>query len=632
MALSLSDRSHALILVLLIQRPNYFSFRPGEKWHPRQYPRGTRITTHVSCAGWTRHDASCAIVWLGPAGEGDENGSHMGPRVVHVHVMLPHSQSIAVQGTIRLPLEHGNVDSHLGVVKKHIDANLLIPAEPGLGPAQISSNIWTSLLGQCVFLSVNWAWPTNCQFRPDLPNRKVDSVPKTWFGYSSIIFIYKIKFNFVIKFKLKFLAAAAPIILLPGSYPKRSSHLLHFTSCSSSSLLPPPRSHIHPLMADMVHELPTFSLGLDSDCDSPPASPNLQRHDRAIGDGGEDEDFRSVDDPPRTLRRLQRGFRPRSACPSPTAKVDDDIEEFSSDEEMGTGTASQQGSCSRLFQTSIANSPIRRFVLVDSDSDDPSVQEEANNPGMSSKRKIEASFDKPGDEDFWKDFHQMKSSRISTPTFDEFCTEYFHSVKDNKNKMQKPETYSSPGDNLSCLRPSSSRENGQTPLPPSHQYFFHYDLRIQNLVRSRLPYFFPLGGGNNRECEQSSTSVIDYMSQFNSGEPSQKLGKQKVSTKKGSRAKGKSGASNTKEPVCVDNWVNPRSSVTIPMNAGKRRVCANGKSASHWYTGQDGRKVYITGNGQELTGSAAYRHYRKESGGGSRKSRKKPKANKKAKR
>ncbi|OWM88758.1 uncharacterized protein LOC116214095 [Punica granatum] len=430
-------------------------------------------------------------------------------------------------------------------------------------------------------------------------------------------------------------------------------------------------------MADMVHELPTFSLGLDSDCDSPPASPNLQRHDRAIGDGGEDEDFRSVDDPPRTLRRLQRGFRPRSACPSPTAKVDDDIEEFSSDEEMGTagklsaryhslcssskpplnrgssitavkssrlkstkpkqpsndtGTASQQGSCSRLFQTSIANSPIRRFVLVDSDSDDPSVQEEANNPGMSSKRKIEASFDKPGDEDFWKDFHQMKSSRISTPTFDEFCTEYFHSVKDNKNKMQKPETYSSPGDNLSCLRPSSSRENGQTPLPPSHQYFFHYDLRIQNLVRSRLPYFFPLGGGNNRECEQSSTSVIDYMSQFNSGEPSQKLGKQKVSTKKGSRAKGKSGASNTKEPVCVDNWVNPRSSVTIPMNAGKRRVCANGKSASHWYTGQDGRKVYITGNGQELTGSAAYRHYRKESGGGSRKSRKKPKANKKAKR
>lgn len=90
-------------------------------------------------------------------------------------------------------------------------------------------------------------------------------------------------------------------------------------------------------MAGVDHELPSFSLGLDFD--SPPPSPNLQPFDPKPDDSGDDEDFRSTEDPPRTLRRLRRGKRIRrgpGTC-SPSAKFDDDIEEFSSEEGMGTG-------------------------------------------------------------------------------------------------------------------------------------------------------------------------------------------------------------------------------------------------------------------------------------------------------
>ncbi|KAI5424644.1 hypothetical protein KIW84_030726 [Lathyrus oleraceus] len=64
------------------------------------------------------------------------------------------------------------------------------------------------------------------------------------------------------------------------------------------------------------------------------------------------------------------------------------------------------------------------------------------------------------------------------------------------------------------------------------------------------------------------------------------------------------------------SWVEPK-------DAGQRRVQASGEPAGHWYTGLDGRKVYLNKSGKESTGRNAYRNYRKESGAASQKSKRK---------
>lgn len=48
---------------------------------------------------------------------------------------------------------------------------------------------------------------------------------------------------------------------------------------------------------------------------------------------------------------------------------------------------------------------------------------------------------------------------------------------------------------------------------------------------------------------------------------------------------------NVEESQGSERWVNPKSSAGIPKDAGRRRVQAVGKSAGHWYTTGDGRKV-----------------------------------------
>lgn len=40
-----------------------------------------------------------------------------------------------------------------------------------------------------------------------------------------------------------------------------------------------------------------------------------------------------------------------------------------------------------------------------------------------------------------------------------------------------------------------------------------------------------------------------------------------------------------------EGWVDPKSSSSIPKDAGKRRVRANGQAAGHWFTSPEGRKV-----------------------------------------
>lgn len=63
--------------------------------------------------------------------------------------------------------------------------------------------------------------------------------------------------------------------------------------------------------------------------------------------------------------------------------------------------------------------------------------------------------------------------------------------------------------NRNCHATDSVVDLGD-PRPPVHQYFFHNDLRVQELVRTRLGNFFPLNA-ENIGSEQPNTSNIDYM-------------------------------------------------------------------------------------------------------------------------
>ncbi|KAI6687496.1 hypothetical protein NL676_024324 [Syzygium grande] len=453
-------------------------------------------------------------------------------------------------------------------------------------------------------------------------------------------------------------------------------------------------------------ELPSFSLGLDSDSDSEPPNPDPPRND-AVPDGmspagscGKEPEPRIQDpgreigaDPPRALKRLRRGLpaepKRSSARPSPDAYVDDDIEEFSSDETSrdekasiqihSVGSSSKVPLCGRwvnnapsssrlkaikgeqasidhsaslkrsydkpmLKQTTL--SPLRRFHLIDSDSDSPSTSdhagEEADKAKLSSKEKSEVadhilgsqerrklpSYYVPKNEDLWRDFRPTKSLHIPTPALDEVCEEYFHSLKSGNKPLQPVAHLNIDNKSRQPTRNSSQiiepRCDSNDNLPPAHRYFFHDDPSIRNLVHSRLPHFFPLGGANSSK----QPSLINYMGQFANGESSQKQAIQKTDSKKSSRGRNKSKAQSAEGNTSTGSWMNPKDTSITPQNAGKRRVHANGKSTGHWYTAAGGKKVYVTATGEELTGSGAYRYYRKENGTAFRKSKKKSKAKK----
>ncbi|XVE80382.1 hypothetical protein DITRI_Ditri14bG0135300 [Diplodiscus trichospermus] len=274
-----------------------------------------------------------------------------------------------------------------------------------------------------------------------------------------------------------------------------------------------------------------------------------------------DSDPDSRPDPPCVLKRLRRVTDKSSATKKESEKTlvwnngDDEIEEFSSSQEKNdmdsstqnrsvcssskislkglgllTTQSSSQWSSRKKEQPSVAPasasskakhdgltfpkltiSPLRRFQLLDSDSDDPSDHENTckgadkidppskEEQSTASDKKRKTSFGTPQNDDLWKDFSAMNTSHIPTPALDEVCKEYFQSVKD-KNAAQK-------------LGSQKVEQLGDLddPLPPAHRYFFHADPRIQELVRSRLPFFFPLGMVNNRGNQQPRASIIDYM-------------------------------------------------------------------------------------------------------------------------
>ncbi|KAK0598911.1 hypothetical protein LWI29_000679 [Acer saccharum] len=66
-----------------------------------------------------------------------------------------------------------------------------------------------------------------------------------------------------------------------------------------------------------------------------------------------------------------------------------------------------------------------------------------------------------------------------------------------------------------------------------------------------------------------------------------------------------------------------RSSASVGSGGSSSRV------VPRWQAPKWGRKVYLSKNGQELTGQIAYRQYRKENGAGFRKSKKKTNSRKK---
>ncbi|XP_021892998.1 uncharacterized protein LOC110810974 [Carica papaya] len=292
---------------------------------------------------------------------------------------------------------------------------------------------------------------------------------------------------------------------------------------------------------------------------------------------------------------------------------------------------------SRSIFPKLTVSPLRRFQLLDSDSDDPSVSEDAcrgadrndlssngQEPSTNSKKKKE-SVGMPRIDDLWKNF-RPNSYHISTPALDDVCEEYFHSVKNNDVTQENPSKRSSIEDKSFHQSTNTSQNYEQCwdfaePLPSAHKYFFHNDPRIQRLVRRRLPNFFPLGTVN--KGEQASASVIDYVSQFSNKEASKRGGTQKIIGKQSSGRKNKSKQLQTEENLPSEGWVDPKKNTAIPKDAGRRRVQAQGQSAGSWYTSPEGRKVYVTKNGQELTGQIAYRQYKKDSGGKFGKSKKK---------
>ncbi|CAA0816729.1 Unknown protein [Striga hermonthica] len=448
-------------------------------------------------------------------------------------------------------------------------------------------------------------------------------------------------------------------------------------------------------MAYYDFDPPSFSLGLDLETrpdplPQPAKRPSTSASPREVEEDDYNDAFKTpvrVTDQSRAFKRLRRG--PKAVRPALEPRraesidglfdVIEEIEDFSSDEDCPRGRINSVCSSSKpsllhkqgvvttesgtQFKSNKDNevpyvsasknveindgdtinpkltvSPVRRYQLIDSDSDsdDPSMiqdpckeepvvnlslpKNEHPNSSFATRMRTESTSNSKS-EDLWKDFHSdHKSLRVPTPAFDELLEEYF----DNAKNKSKPEN--------SCKDSYNETKLDKQTHPPAHGYFFHRDLRVQKLVRDRLPYFFPLGVGNNKEYEQQNGLAIDYLGQFcheDSKQTNQKRNIEKSSRGKGSKRPVKQSHVQSVSEAST-SWVNPRTCAGLQKNGGSRRVQAVSKSAGHWYTGPDGKRVYVNKQGKELTGQIAYRHYKKESGMGFKTSKKKNSATKKA--
>ncbi|KAL2582681.1 hypothetical protein AAZV13_14G022500 [Glycine max] len=291
----------------------------------------------------------------------------------------------------------------------------------------------------------------------------------------------------------------------------------------------------------------------------------------------------------------------------------------------------------------VKNVSVSKFQLL-SDSDDSDVDVDVGGANKANpNRHLEQNKKTSPDDDLWKDFLPVKNVSVPTPAFNEICEEYFRSAncKEVGGDASKSFSERNPGVSSSCQR-YQQRWESTDPVHPAHSYFFHEDPRIQQLVRSRLRNFNPLGTINTVN-QQPNFSHIDYMGQFGNGGASNMQGVQngfincstrggnkssnlnvdgsfnasggwvdpkivspfshgessrKKATKRNgsknsvSKSNSKANKSNPANQSCASGgWVEPRSCTSLPKDAGKRRVQASGESAGHWFTSPEGRKV-----------------------------------------
>lgn len=86
---------------------------------------------------------------------------------------------------------------------------------------------------------------------------------------------------------------------------------------------------------------------------------------------------------------------------------------------------------------------------------------------------------------------------------------------------------------------------------------------------------------------------VFFRSQFSHGEGSKQQAGGKTNVENSSKRCRKNLKKSNAEEITQGSgsWVNPKGSVSIPKDAGKRRVHAVGQSAGHWYTNPDGKRV-----------------------------------------
>ncbi|KAL5125828.1 hypothetical protein HKD37_02G005973 [Glycine soja] len=412
-------------------------------------------------------------------------------------------------------------------------------------------------------------------------------------------------------------------------------------------------------------EVPSFSLGLDETPPHSPIHPSPSPADLHVSDS----DPESRPYPPRPLLK-----RFRRDLPPPCLDADDDIEEFSSQEDPDQGHAfpsawnrnhsvcssskvSLNGSgvltphsCSNsssrdrkrkelsndvpassrletrksgLMFPKLNTSPLRRFQLIDSDSDDADVDVGADkvNPnshleqdkktlvdlngnedlwkdfspvknvyvnrfqllsdsddldvdvGAANKANLDSNLEKNKktllDEDLWKDFSPVKNVSVPTPAFNEMCEEYFRSAYCKEvggGDVSKSFNERNPGVSSSCQRDQQQQESTD-PVHPAHSYFFHEDPRIRRLVCSRLQNFNPLGTINTVN-QQPNVSHIDYMRQFGNGGASNMQGVQNGRVSNSTRGKNKSSNLNVEGYFDASGgWMDPK--FVSPFSHGK---------------------------------------------------------------
>ncbi|XP_062226823.1 uncharacterized protein LOC133925032 [Phragmites australis] len=277
---------------------------------------------------------------------------------------------------------------------------------------------------------------------------------------------------------------------------------------------------------------------------------------------------------------------------------------------------SLEESCTKKLLPKITVSPMRKIYLLDSDTDvdDDQNQNKAMKP-VSPLRKRQESMDKymqkeptvqqnskpQGSTTVQKSEAKMNDN-WATPALDDFCNDYFKSMKYTgsskhnegssfcRSKVSQPKySIGEVEEHLQQQSTSSGAviDDNLTDIhPPAVYYFFHHNPMVRDLVCERLQHFFPIGAESTRDNEQNRADSLSYRRQFGSG------------------------------GAVTDGWVTPNRSISVPTDVGGRRVRANGtqSGSGHWFTGEDGRKVYVSKNGQELTGREAYRQYQKESG------------------